>query len=84
MTPPSARDFIQYVVSALVDEPDKLVIEETVDDLGVLIHLTVGKADMGRIIGKEGRTAQALKTLLHVLGAKSNTRINLKIEEPVE
>ncbi len=84
MTPPSPRDFIQYVVSALVDEPDKLVIEETVDDLGVLIHLTVGKADMGRIIGKEGRTAQALKTLLHVLGAKSNTRINLKIEEPVE
>lgn len=84
MTPPSPRDFIAYVVSALVDEPDKLVIEETVDDLGVLIHLTVGKADMGRIIGKEGRTAQALKTLLHVLGAKSNTRINLKIEEPVE
>lgn len=83
MTPPSPRDFIEYVVSALVDEPDKLVIEETVDDLGVLIHLTVGKADMGRIIGKEGRTAQALKTLLHVLGAKSNTRINLKIEEPV-
>ncbi len=74
--------FIEYVVKQLVENPDKVQIERTVDEMGVLIQLTVDPADMGRVIGKEGRTAKALRTLLRVMGAKNNARVNLKIMEP--
>ena len=50
--------------------------------MGVLIELTVNPEDMGKIIGKEGRTAKSIRTLLRVLGAKNNARVNLKIVEP--
>lgn len=74
--------FIEYVVKQLVENPDKVQIERTVDEMGVLIQLTVDPSDMGRVIGKEGRTAKALRTLLRVMGAKNNARVNLKIMEP--
>ncbi len=76
------RDFIEYVVKAIVDSPDKVKVERRVDEMGVLIELTVDPTDMGKIIGKEGRTAKAIRTLLRVLGAQTNARINLKIIEP--
>lgn len=75
-------DFIEYVVKQLVENPDAVRVERTVDEMGVLIQLTVDRNDMGRVIGKEGRTAKALRTLLRVLGAKNNARVNLKIMEP--
>lgn len=75
-------DFIEYVVKQLVENPDGVKVERTVDEMGVLIQLTVDRGDMGRVIGKEGRTAKALRTLLRVLGAKNNARVNLKIMEP--
>ena len=75
-------DFIEYVVKQLVEKPDAVQINRTVDEMGVLIQLTVDPSDMGRVIGKEGRTAKALRTLLRVLGAKNNSRVNLKIIEP--
>lgn len=75
-------DFIEYVVKQLVENPDEVKVERTVDEMGVLIQLTVDRNDMGRVIGKEGRTAKALRTLLRVLGAKNNARVNLKIMEP--
>lgn len=75
-------DFIEYVVKQLVENPDGVKVERTVDEMGVLIQLTVDRNDMGRVIGKEGRTAKALRTLLRVLGAKNNARVNLKIMEP--
>lgn len=74
--------FIEYVVKQLVEKPEAVTINRTVDEMGVLIQLTVDPTDMGRVIGKEGRTAKALRTLLRVLGAKSNARVNLKIVEP--
>ncbi len=74
--------FVQDVVKQIVDTPDKVKTERKVDEMGVLIELTVDPTDMGKIIGKEGKTAKALRTLLRVLGAKSNSRINLKIIEP--
>ncbi len=74
--------FIDYVVKQLVEKPEAVVINRTVDEMGVLIQLTVDPTDMGRVIGKEGRTAKALRTLLRVLGAKNNSRVNLKIMEP--
>lgn len=76
------QEFVEYVVKALVDKPDKVKVSRTVDEMGVLITLGVDPEDMGKVIGKEGRTAKAIRTLLRVLGAKANARVNLKIEEP--
>jgi len=76
------QEFVEYVVKSIVEHPDDVKTERSVDEMGVLITLDVNPADMGQIIGKEGRTAKALRTLLRVLGAKENARVNLKINEP--
>lgn len=78
----SDRDFIEYVVKQIVDEPDAVEVHRSVDELGVLITLKVGKFDMGKVIGKSGQTAKSLRTLLRVIGSKNNARVNLKIIEP--
>lgn len=74
--------FVEYVVKAIVDNPDAVVVTRSIDDRGVLLELSVDPEDMGKIIGKAGATAKALRTLLRVLGAKSDARFNLKIVEP--
>lgn len=76
------QKFVEDVVRAIVDTPDQVKTERRIDEMGVLIELTVAPEDMGKIIGKEGRTAKAIRTLLRVLGAKNNARVNLKIVEP--
>lgn len=76
------QTFVEYVVKAIVDNPDDVSTERTVDERGVLIKLNVNPEDMGKIIGKDGRTAKSVRTLLRVLGAKNNARVNLKIVEP--
>ena len=74
--------FLDYVVKALVDNPNDVKIDRTVDEMGVLISLTVSPADMGKIIGRMGNTAKAIRTLLRIIGMKNNARVNLKINEP--
>lgn len=74
--------FLEYVVKALVDNPNDVVIDRKVDEMGVLISLKVNKDDMGKVIGRSGNTAKAIRTLLRVIGMKNNARVNLKIEEP--
>lgn len=74
--------FLEYVVKALVDNPNDVKIDRTVDEMGVLISLTVNPADMGKIIGRSGNTAKAIRTLLRIIGMKNNARVNLKINEP--
>lgn len=75
--------FLDYVIKALVDNPDAVIITRTVDEMGVLLTLTVHPDDMGKIIGRDGNIAKALRTLLRVVGMKHNARVNLKINEPV-
>ncbi len=76
------KGFLEYVVKALVDNPNDVKIDRTVDEMGVLITMTVNPADMGKIIGRQGNTAKAIRTLLRVIGMKNNARVNLKINEP--
>ena len=76
------KAFLEYIVKALVDYPDDVKIDRTVDEMGVLITMTVNSADMGKIIGRQGNTAKAIRTLLRVIGMKNNARVNLKINEP--
>jgi predicted RNA-binding protein YlqC (UPF0109 family) len=76
------QEFVEYVVKALVDNPDKVKVERRIDEMGVLVTLDVDSQDMGKIIGRDGATAKALRTLLRVVGMKNNARVNLKINEP--
>lgn len=76
------RDFIEYAVKMLVDNPDDVKVERKIDEMGVLITLDVNPKDMGMVIGREGMTAKALRTLLRVIGARNSARVNLKINEP--
>jgi hypothetical protein len=75
--------FLEFVVKSLVENPADVKITRTVDEMGVLMTLDVNPADMGKIIGREGNTAKAIRTLLRVVGMKNNARVNLKINEPV-
>jgi predicted RNA-binding protein YlqC (UPF0109 family) len=76
------KDFVEYVVKALVNHPEAVVVTRSVDDMGVLLELTVDPDDMGKVIGKAGATAKSLRTLLRVLGSRNDARVNLKIIEP--
>ena len=74
--------FLDFVVKSLVENPQEVKINRTVDEMGVLMTLDVSPADMGKVIGREGNTAKAIRTLLRVVGMKNNARVNLKINEP--
>ena len=78
----SDQEFVEYIVKAIVEHPEGASTTRKVDERGVLIELHLDPADMGQVIGKEGRTAKAIRTLLRVLGAKNNAIVNLKIIEP--
>ena len=78
----SDQQFLEYVVKALADKPDDVKIVRTTDDMGVLLRLSVNRDDMGKVIGRSGATAKAIRTILRVVGMKNDARVNLKIEEP--
>jgi uncharacterized protein len=75
-------EFVKFVIEHIVENPEDIEMERTVDEMGVLITLKVNKDDMGKIIGKSGQTAKALRVLLRIIGSKNNARVNLKIVEP--
>jgi len=76
------KEFLEYIAKAVVSNPDAVAVDRTVDEMGVLLTLKTDPADMGYIIGRKGQTAQAIRTLLKIVGAKNNARVNLKIYEP--
>jgi predicted RNA-binding protein YlqC (UPF0109 family) len=78
------KQFLQYVVEHIVDYPDKVQVTRSVDEMGVLMTLDVHEDDMGKVIGRNGNTAKALRTLLRTVGMKNDARVNLKIREPEE
>lgn len=75
--------FVLDVVKSIVNNPNDVKTTRTIDERGVLITLDVNPADMGYVIGRQGQTARAVRTLLKIVGAKNNARVNLKINEPV-
>ena len=76
------QEFLEFLVKNLVDNPDAVELTRKVDEMGVLLTLKVGQADMCKVLGRMGNTAKAIRTLLRVVGIKNNARVNLKIEEP--
>lgn len=73
------QQFVEYIVKSIVSHPETVAVTRVVDERGVLLELTVDPNDLGRVIGKRGSGAQALRTLLRALGTKNDARYNLKI-----
>lgn len=76
------EQFLRNILESLVDEPERIEVGRTVDEMGVLLTVKCAPNDMGKIIGRQGATAKAIRTMLRVVGSKNSSRINLKIQEP--
>lgn len=79
---PKEQEFLEYIVKAIVSEPNAVKIERKVDELGVLYTLDVALIDVPKVIGRDGRIAQAIRLLLKVVGFGEKVRANLKINAP--
>lgn len=73
------KELIEYIAKAIADNPDKVVVSETEEDGRILIRLEVADEDKGKIIGRQGRVVQAMRTLLRVAAVKKGTRATLEI-----
>ncbi|MDD2916898.1 MAG: KH domain-containing protein [Candidatus Gracilibacteria bacterium] len=75
------KDFLSFIIDSLVSHKEDIKIEQREDELGTLLTLQVNPQDMGTIIGKEGKTINAIRTVLRVYGSKMDARVNLKVIE---
>lgn len=78
----SDKEFLEFLVKAIVDHPEDVKVDRTIDERGVLLSLSVNPKDMGQVIGRQGSTARSIRSLLRIVGIKSNAHVNLKINEP--
>jgi len=76
------QKFLESLVRTIVSHPEDVSSTRTIDERGVLLTLKINQEDMGYVIGKRGQTAKSIRTLLKIIGAQNNARVNLKIEEP--
>lgn len=74
--------FLEYIIKSLVENPDAVKTSRRVDDMGVFIELIVDPNDMGKIIGRNGHTAQAIRTVMKAFGKKHQANISIQIKEP--
>lgn len=75
-------DFLDFVIKAIVEHPEEVKIDRKVDEMGVLLTVKVHKDDMGQLIGRQGSTIRAIRSLLRIIGLRNHARVNVKIEEP--
>ncbi|MFP3976000.1 MAG: KH domain-containing protein [Dehalococcoidia bacterium] len=73
------KDLVEYIAKAIVDNPDEVKVTEAPGEDGVVFKLEVASEDRGRVIGREGRTAKAMRTLLRIVAIKQNTHASLEI-----
>jgi predicted RNA-binding protein YlqC (UPF0109 family) len=73
------KALVEYIARSIVNEPDAVKVEEETNEEGITLKLSVADDDKGRIIGKQGQIAQAMRTLLRVKAAKASTRVRLEI-----
>ena len=76
------QEFLEFLVKSIVDHPEDVTVDRKVYEKGVLLTLKVNPHDMGQVVGRQGSTAKAIRTLLRIVGVKENARVNLEIEEP--
>jgi len=73
------KELVEYIARSVVTKPDEVVVTEERSESGVLLKLQVNQEDMGRVIGKQGRVVQAMRTLLRVMAVKEGTRVELVV-----
>jgi len=73
------KELIEYIAKSIVNAPDKVVVTEETTDQGTVLKLQVADEDKGRVIGKQGRIAEAMRTLIRVKAAKAGTKATLEI-----
>ncbi|MBQ8664864.1 MAG: KH domain-containing protein [Mailhella sp.] len=73
------KELVEYITKSLVDNPDQVEVRETEGEQGTVLELTVSQDDLGKVIGKQGRTARAIRTLLGAVSAKTKKRVVLEI-----
>jgi hypothetical protein len=73
------KELVEYIAKSIVNDPNSVVVEEETNEEGITLKLRVADDDKGRIIGKQGQIAQAMRTLLRVKAAKASTRVRLEI-----
>jgi len=73
------KELVEYIAKSIVNSPDDVVVTEETDEQGVILKLQVADDDKGRVIGKQGRIAAAMRTLIRVKAAKAGTRASLEI-----
>lgn len=74
------KELVEVIASALVDSPDDVVVTETVEENQIVLNLTVAPDDMGKVIGKQGRIAKAIRTVVRAAGSKSDKKIMVDIQ----
>jgi len=82
MSQTADQEFLDFLIKAIVDHPEDVKVDRRVDEMGVLLSLKVNPLDMGQVVGRQGATAKAIRSLLRIVGIRNNARVNLKIEEP--
>jgi len=75
------KELVQYLAKSLVNNPDAVEVKETEGEAASVLELKVAKEDLGRIIGKQGRTAKSIRTLLNAAASRTNRRVVLEIVE---
>ena len=75
------KELVEYIAKSLVDSPDQVEVRESEGEQGAVLELSVSREDLGKIIGKQGRTARAIRTLLGAVSAKTKKRVVLEILE---
>ena len=76
-----SKELVEYIAKALVDNPDSVQVNEVKDERGAILNLSVDKSDLGKVIGKNGKTAKAIRALLSVTSTKADSHNLLKILE---
>jgi hypothetical protein len=75
------KELVRLLAQQLVNNPDAVEVKETRGDVATLLELRVAKEDLGRVIGKQGRTAKSIRTILNAVAARNNCKVNLEIVE---
>jgi hypothetical protein len=75
------RDLVQYLAKSLVNKPEAVEVKETERDTAFVLELKVAKEDLGRIIGRQGRTAKSIRTILNAAASRTNRKVVLEIVE---
>jgi hypothetical protein len=74
------KEFVEYIVKSIVSDKEHVMVDVSERDRTVMIRVNVAQEDMGRVIGRRGRTVNSIRSLLRVLGSDSGTRVELDIE----